>query len=75
MVQVDSQNLLNNVLKTLLSYSPTSQIWLNLPVDHPHFGYNSKLNPKIILNLQKSASTSLTSSLSFISKIMPKKEK
>jgi hypothetical protein len=66
MVQVDSQNLLNNVFKTLLSYSPSSQIWLNLPVDHPHFGYNTKLNPKIKIHLQKSASISLTNSLSFM---------
>ncbi len=34
-----------NVLRFLLSYVACSQIWLNLPMDHCHFGYNTKLTP------------------------------
>jgi hypothetical protein len=30
----------------LLSYLGCSQIWQNLPANHGHFGYNSKLTPK-----------------------------
>jgi hypothetical protein len=39
----------NNIyerLKNLLSFLACSQIWLNLPVDHSHFGYITKLTPK-----------------------------
>jgi len=30
----------------LLSYLGCSQIWQNLPANHGHFGYNTKLTPK-----------------------------
>jgi hypothetical protein len=33
-------------LFNLLSYLGCSQIWQNLPANHGHFGYNSKLTPK-----------------------------
>jgi hypothetical protein len=47
MVQEGSQKYkINDVLKKLLSGLACSQIWLNLPLDHCHFGYNTKLPKK-----------------------------
>jgi hypothetical protein len=42
----DSSNVAKNIegcFKILVSYLASSQIWLNLPVDHCHFGYSTKL--------------------------------
>jgi hypothetical protein len=43
MVQVSSQKYKRMFLRNLLSYLAFSQIWLNLPVDHSHFGCNTKI--------------------------------
>jgi hypothetical protein len=47
MVEVEvAKNIEGCFLQNLLSYLACSQIWLNLPVDHCHFGYNSALPKK-----------------------------
>jgi hypothetical protein len=46
MVQVGSQKYRNIYLKFSLWYLCCSQNWLNIPVDHRHFGYNSKFTPQ-----------------------------
>jgi len=47
MVQVGSQKYTRIFLK-LFSYLSSSQNWLNLDVDHHHYGYNKKLSKKNI---------------------------
>jgi hypothetical protein len=46
MVQIGKQKYRRMFLKNLLSYLACGQNWLNLPVDHHHFGYNTKLGKK-----------------------------
>jgi hypothetical protein len=41
-------------LKNLFSYLACSQIWLNLLVDHHHFGYIRKLTKKILIGTNNS---------------------
>jgi hypothetical protein len=44
-----SSNVAKNIegcFKIFVSYLACSQIWLNLPVDHCHFGYSTKLPTK-----------------------------
>ncbi len=45
-VQVGSPKNKGYVHQNLPSYLASSHIWLNLPVDHCHFGYIIKLNQK-----------------------------
>jgi hypothetical protein len=47
MVIVCSQKYINGHFKKMsLSHVACSQIWLNLPMDHHHFGYITKLTGK-----------------------------
>jgi hypothetical protein len=46
MVKVGSQKHRRMFLKKLVLYLACSQIWLNLPEDHHHFGYNTKFTQK-----------------------------
>jgi hypothetical protein len=46
MVQVGSQKIEGCFINILLSYLVFSQTWLNLPMDHRHFGYITKLEKK-----------------------------
>jgi hypothetical protein len=49
MIQLFSQakkSLIKNNKFVLISYLTCSQIWLNLLVNHHHFGYITKLTPK-----------------------------
>jgi hypothetical protein len=43
MVEVCSQKYYRKVFKIIFSNLACSQIWLNLLVDHHHFGFNTKL--------------------------------
>jgi hypothetical protein len=55
-----SQNNKNIYYIKILSYLAFSQIWLNLPLYHRHFGYNTKLPPeKALLRTAHKFSTSL----------------
>jgi hypothetical protein len=46
MVQVGSQKIEGCFINILFSYLAFSQTWLNLPMDHRHFGYITKLKKK-----------------------------
>jgi hypothetical protein len=46
MVTVRSQKYKRTFKKMSLSHLAYSQIWLNLPMDHHHFGYITKFTGK-----------------------------
>jgi hypothetical protein len=46
MVQVSSQKYRRIFLQKVFSDLACSQIWLHLPVNHHHFGYNTNLPKK-----------------------------
>jgi hypothetical protein len=46
MVQVSSQKYRRNFSTKIFSDLACSQIWLHLPVNHHHFGYNTNLRKK-----------------------------
>jgi hypothetical protein len=56
MVQVSSQKYRRSFLQKIFSDLACSQIWLHLPVNHRHFGYNTNLPQKKKLNYRANPS-------------------